>query len=165
MSNKPMEDLLREKIGGLADAIIVRTPTRIYLDVPPHHSVAANMIMFEQLGGRLATASGVDTRDRVEMLYHYCMDRRGIVVTIRTWAEKPDLLLDSVGQFLPAAVWIEREVQDLLGVKFVNHPDPRRLILGDDWPEGVYPLRRDSPARIKESEPIPGAEPARSTTP
>ncbi|MHC5035633.1 MAG: NADH-quinone oxidoreductase subunit C [Planctomycetota bacterium] len=38
---------------------------------------------------------------------------------------------------------MEREMNDLLGIVFEGHPDPRRLILADDWPEGVYPLRRD----------------------
>jgi Ni,Fe-hydrogenase III large subunit len=44
---------------------------------------------------------------------------------------------------LPAAHWYEREVQDLLGLIPDGHPDPRRLILHDDWPAGVYPLRKD----------------------
>ena len=39
--------------------------------------------------------------------------------------------------------WIEREISELLGIKFKNHPDMRRLLLSDEWPEGVYPLRRD----------------------
>jgi Ni,Fe-hydrogenase III component G len=106
----------------------------------------------------------VDTRDRVEMIYHYCMDRDGVVVSLRTWAWKPELRLDSVAPFLPAADWIEREVADLLGVVFVNHPDPRRLILADDWPEGVYPLRRDFPDRIEETADVTEGEPVRSAT-
>jgi formate hydrogenlyase subunit 5 len=44
---------------------------------------------------------------------------------------------------MPAAEWIEREIQDLLGIRFDGHPNPKRLILADDWPEGVYPLRKD----------------------
>ncbi len=32
---------------------------------------------------------------------------------------------------------------ELLGIRFRNHPDLRHLLLGDDWPEGKYPLRRD----------------------
>jgi Ni,Fe-hydrogenase III component G len=42
-----------------------------------------------------------------------------------------------------AAEWIEREIHDILGIDFKNHPNLKRLILFDDWPEGVYPLRKD----------------------
>ena len=49
----------------------------------------------------------------------------------------------SVTPLVPAAHWYEREVQDLLGLEPEGHPDPRRLVLHDDWPDGVYPLRKD----------------------
>ncbi|MCK4504279.1 MAG: NADH-quinone oxidoreductase subunit C, partial [Candidatus Aegiribacteria sp.] len=39
--------------------------------------------------------------------------------------------------------WIEREISELLGVTFTGHPDPRKLLLADNWPECVYPLRQD----------------------
>jgi len=39
--------------------------------------------------------------------------------------------------------WIEREMRELLGITFEGHPDPRRLLLPDNWPDGVYPLRQD----------------------
>jgi Ni,Fe-hydrogenase III large subunit/Ni,Fe-hydrogenase III component G len=44
---------------------------------------------------------------------------------------------------LPAANWFEREVQDLFGLTAEGHPDPRPLILYDDWPTDRYPLRKD----------------------
>ena len=138
---------LEERLAGLCERFWRRNEKRIYVDIPPENSLEANRILFDEFRARLATATGKDTRDRIEVLYHYCFDPLGIVVTLRTWGLKPNPEVDSVAQLFPGANFIEREMYDLLGIKFRNHPDPRRLILADDWPQGVYPLRRDYPDR------------------
>ena len=58
--------------------------------------------------------------------------------------------IESVPSVWPAANWMEREVYDLFGVTFVNHPDPRRLLLPKDW-DG-HPLRKDYPLEFMENE-------------
>jgi NADH-quinone oxidoreductase subunit C len=61
--------------------------------------------------------------------------------------------LDAVAPTLsgvwPSAAWYERETRDLLGIQFEGHPDPRPLLLPDDW-SGSPPLRRDAPAAAEE---------------
>ena len=58
--------------------------------------------------------------------------------------------IDSVTRVWPAANWMEREVYDLFGVRFKNHPDMRRLLLPQDW-DG-HPLRKDYPLEFMENE-------------
>ena len=139
------EQLVEQIKADLADKlteVFERNAKRLYVNVEPDQSLEVNRYMVAQ-GGRLATASGCDCRDWIDVCYHYCFDPLNIVVTVRARAYKPACELEAIGQFLPGAVFVEREIMDLLGVKFLHHPDPRRLILADDWPEGVYPLRKD----------------------
>ncbi|MFN8519555.1 MAG: NADH-quinone oxidoreductase subunit C [Chloroflexota bacterium] len=67
---------------------------------------------------------------------------------VRTLLPLEDPSYPSLAQLGPAAHGDEREAQDLLGVVAVDHPDPRRLVLHDTWPEGHHPLRKDVPADV-----------------
>jgi NADH-quinone oxidoreductase subunit C len=51
--------------------------------------------------------------------------------------------IDSVYEVWPTADWHERETAEMFGITFNNHPDPRKLLLPDEW--DVYPLRKDFP--------------------
>lgn len=57
----------------------------------------------------------------------------------------PGLKVDSVCGVWPGAEWMEREVYDMLGIIFVNHPDLRRILTWNGY--GSYPLRKDYPLR------------------
>jgi hydrogenase-4 component G len=50
----------------------------------------------------------------------------------------------SVAPIVPAAIWYEREIRDMFGIQPIGLPDERRLVLPDDWPADLYPLRKDT---------------------
>ncbi|EHR78449.1 hydrogenase 3 large subunit [Thermococcus litoralis DSM 5473] len=95
---------------------------------------------------RLFTMVGMDERNTEEafsVTYWFLDWKDNEVIGIRLYVPEDEPYFPSVGAFHKGAIWFEREVQDLLGLKAEGLPDPRRLILPDDWPEGVYPLRED----------------------
>lgn len=118
-------------------------PTRVYLDVKREDARRAAAALFNGLGGRFATATGMDVGDELEVLYHFCYDAVGLIVNLRVKTPKADGTMQSLTPVIPPAEWIEREMNDLVGITFEGHPRPERLILSDDWPEGVHPLRKD----------------------
>ena len=129
-------------LGGLVVEVEEQNSRRGWVRVDPAGVREMARLMFREQRGRLATVTGIDVRDGIDMLYHWALDADKYVVTVKALAARPAMAIDSVGQDLPAADWIEREMHDLLGASFTGHPDMRRLILADDWPEGVHPLRR-----------------------
>jgi NADH-quinone oxidoreductase subunit C len=60
-------------------------------------------------------------------------------------ADDPALYLDSVTDLWAGAEWMEREVFDMFGIRFRNHPDLRRILLWEAYP--AHPLRKDYPVR------------------
>jgi len=99
--------------------------------------------MYEKERGRLATASGSDRTTGVEILYHFAIDRDGTVVNVRTTLSKPFPKIESLAPYYPAADFIEREIFDFLGVEFVGHPDPRKILSAPDRSPDFHPMRRD----------------------
>ena len=65
------------------------------------------------------------------------------MISLRVKLQKPKLEIDSLSPIFEGSSWIEREIHEILGINFRGHKDLRKLLLPDDWPEGVYPLRRD----------------------
>ena len=83
----------------------------------------------------------------MELIYHYMFGEEGVLCNLKTLVAKPELKVGSIGAFLPAADWIEREMAEMYGVTFEGHPDPRHLLLPDGWPDGNYPYRCDYPQK------------------
>jgi Ni,Fe-hydrogenase III component G len=100
-------------------------------------------VLFKDLGLRFAIATGTDTPDGLEILYHFSFDKTGQMISARTLIEdKKNPEIDSLTVLSPAFEWIEREIWEMLGINFLGHPNLKRLLLADDWPEGKYPLRQ-----------------------
>jgi NADH-quinone oxidoreductase subunit C len=72
-------------------------------------------------------------------------NRLRLRMKVRLAADDPHVV--TVSDVWPAANWLEREVWDLFGIAFDGHPDPRRLLMPEDW-QG-YPLRKDHPVQIR----------------
>ena len=138
---------LNNRLSEIKDKLIaieLKADKRIYLLCESENSYAVNKFLFEDIGARFCTATGIDAEDCFEIIYHYSYDQTGCVINIKTFIrDRSRPAIESITPFLPAAEWIEREIHDILGIDFKNHPNLKRLILADDWPDGVYPMRKE----------------------
>jgi Ni,Fe-hydrogenase III component G len=134
-----LKDTFKEDIIDIFD----KSPKRAYIEIKPQALKEISGYIFKELGARFNIASGVDLRHAMEILYHFTLEEINFLISLRVTLKKEKLEIDSLTSVFEAANWIEREMHELLGINFKGHPDLRRLLLPDEWPEGVYPLRCD----------------------
>jgi NADH-quinone oxidoreductase subunit C len=97
----------------------------------------------------LAELTAVDyhpREPRFELVYLLVSLEHRHRLRLKVRLQGDDARVQTVTGVWPAANWLEREVWDLFGVVFDGHPDPRRLLMPEDW-EG-FPLRKDYPVQI-----------------
>ncbi|WP_295583773.1 NADH-quinone oxidoreductase subunit C [uncultured Lamprocystis sp.] len=119
----------------------------IFIDVKREAIRRAARIVTEA-GGRYMCGVGYDNIARdgtLGMVHTFSMDRNDHFICVRTKVPAIDPVMESITPDLPSAGWSEREFMDMLGMQFTNHPKPKRLVLADDWPAGIYPLRKEVP--------------------
>ena len=111
----------------------------------------------------LAELTAVDywpREPRFEVVYMLVSTALRQRARVKVGVRGDDARVATVTRVWPAANWLEREVWDLFGIAFDGHPDPRRLLMPEDW-DG-YPLRKDYPVQIqapvRTSEPLQMSE-------
>lgn len=129
------------KADAIAGAIRIQVPAQALRET-------ANVLAREQ-SARLVVMTGTDERERQAGygLYYLFALTGGAMVSVEAHVEPTTPEFPAVTPVVPAAHWYEREVKDMLGIEPSGHPDPRRLVLHDDWPRGMHPLRKDFDGR------------------
>jgi NADH:ubiquinone oxidoreductase subunit C len=88
----------------------------------------------------LSTITAVELEKNIEILYH--MFFQNALVTLRVQVPNVKPILPSIIDIIPGAMLYEREIHDFFGVTFEGNPELSPLLLPDNWPEGVYPLKK-----------------------
>jgi Ni,Fe-hydrogenase III component G len=119
-------------------------PNRLDARITAPDVLAAVKGMVAAHWGYLATITGLDRGaddGELELLYHFCYG--AAIVTLRVYIPYDNAFVPSVCEIIPSASFYERELIEMLGITIANTPNTDRLFLPDDWPEGVYPLRKN----------------------
>jgi Ni,Fe-hydrogenase III large subunit/Ni,Fe-hydrogenase III component G len=118
-------------------------------EISPEH-LAEVVASFVATGCRLLTVSGTDERaeGRGFGLWVVLLAPGGAVTQLRATLDPDKPRYPALTPSTPAAHWDERELADMLGFVPEGHPDPRRLVLRENWPNGLHPLRKDFDPRL-----------------
>ena len=139
-----LEEKIKEALGSRVSDWYRHSAKRVYFSVKKEAILETAKFLFRDGGLRFSTSSGADTPQGIEILYHFSYDKTGEIFSVRVLLEdKKSPKIDSIAPLFPAAEWIEREMWELLGIDFIGHPNLKRLLLAEEWPEGKYPLRHE----------------------
>ena len=142
MTDQELTEKLKAVLGEKIVEISNPAKRRVFVTVEAKNLVAAFEVLRKDLGYTyLATVSGVDKGEVYEIVYHLG-DAHGNL-NVRTQIPKADPHLPSLCPVIPGAILYERELQDMFGIVVDRIPDPRPLVMPDDWPAGNFPLRKD----------------------
>ena len=135
-------DLVQEQEG----TVIVKTDAS-------HIKETLKILILEDL--RFIHLTAIDftsQKEKIELNYFFMFPQEKLNIILKTNIDSSNPKIDSISDIIPGAIWAERECNDLFGIKFYGHPDPRRLVLPDDWPQNTYPLRKSFSYNTKPSE-------------
>lgn len=139
-----VKDKIKDRLGNKIIEWKEPSQRRAYFAIKKEDLFDTVKFLFGELSLRFATASGMQTPNGFEILYHFSDDKQGDVYSVRVMlTDKHDPEIESITPIFPGAEWIEREIWELLGINFKNHPNLKKLLLADDWPDGNYPLRKE----------------------
>jgi formate hydrogenlyase subunit 5 len=113
----------------------------IQVKADSHWDVLKTLLETDKSAG-ISALTGLDLGEKIGLMYH--IRTNGAIVTIRTEVPKENPRIPTITDLIPGAHFHEREAADLFGVIFEGHPNPSRLVLPEDWPENLYPLRKDA---------------------
>lgn len=112
--------------------------------VPVQELVNIVTVLRVQRLGYLAAITGLDPgreTDLLEVLYHFCAGKA--VITLRVPVPRSAPVVPTLSAIIPVAEGFERELQEMFGITISGLSCPEHLYLPDEWPDAVYPLRKD----------------------
>lgn len=90
----------------------------------------------------LTMVAGVDYIEYLQLVYHIRSLKNYAELIIKVDVDSENAVVASVAPIWTGANWHEREAMDMFGIQFEGHPDPRPILLPEDW-QGGHPLRKD----------------------
>lgn len=143
---------IEEKVLELGGVVEVKLDNTIFIEIPKNNIKEFVKWLYEN-NAFLKTCAGVDERDinnRLALYYIFGIDEKGIDIVLKVSGVDGEYLT-SVSDIVPAAEWCELEARDMVGIKIDKHIDKPRFVIPQDWPENVYPLRKDVPHNYRPS--------------
>ncbi len=132
---------LEDTFHALIEEVDIRSIHRVTIVIHSDTLTEIAKVLLFEMDFRFVIASAYQTKVGFEILYHFSFDSLGLIINIKVLLPEDHPEIDSLCPLLVAANWIEREIHELYGINFINHPNLEKLISDGNWASGVYPYR------------------------
>jgi NADH-quinone oxidoreductase subunit C len=144
MSIEPIIGKFKEKFNSEILEIAEKNQKRVTITIDPNSILMVSDYLFLKEGFRFIIATALHTKKGFEIHYHFSKDETGLILNIHVILDKENPQIESLSNMFNASNWIEREMHELFGINFLNHPNQEKLISEGNWAEGVYPMRKEN---------------------
>ena len=138
-----IQAIQQNQSGNIVDVKHIRE-RRVVISIIPTKLVEITAYLYEKLGCRFVIASALQSKNGFEIYYHFSKDSIGLIINLHLIIplEKPEI--ESLTSLFVGANWIEREIHELFGIVFLNHPNLKQLISDGNWAEDYFPYRNEN---------------------
>ncbi|MCX6335063.1 MAG: NADH-quinone oxidoreductase subunit C [Bacteroidia bacterium] len=137
-----IEEFKGEFMGNILEEV-TKNERRVIITIKPDSLLKVADYLYKRAGFRFIIASAIHTKRGFEIHYHFSKDEIGLILNIHVILDREKPQIESLSNMFNASNWIEREMHELFGIDFLNHPNQEKLISEGNWAEGVYPLRKE----------------------
>lgn len=140
-----MTEIIQEiqtKFGAEIQEIIMKSDKRVSMVINKDDLINVATYLYQALKMRFIIASAFDSKETYQIMYHFSHDMTGLVLNLNVHLPKDKTEVESLTGIFEASNWIEREMNEIMGITFLNHPNPVKLLSEGNWPEGKYPYRK-----------------------
>ena len=137
-----LPDILKLNFNSDIHKIVIQQRRRIIVHIRKESLLEIANYFLDELSYRFIIATGMVSDNGYEVVYHFSDDRYGYVVNLLAELEETRAEIESLANLIDAANWIEREIHELFGIKFINHPNLTKLISDGNWKENEFPYAR-----------------------
>ncbi len=135
-------DELKEAFGEKILDTLTKNEQRVTITIQPVALVPMATHLFKTMGFRFIIASALHTKRGFEIFYHFSLDNTGQILNLLVILDEDKPEVESLSNMFEATNWIEREMHELFGIDFLNHPNLDQLLSDGNWAKGVYPYRK-----------------------
>lgn len=132
--------------GGKIQNAYVNNANELYFEVAKENITEIAYYVYEVLNYPLVTIVATDERKinkNYQIRYFFSDDKLNRYIALQTKINENDPSFLSITPHIHEASWYEREIKDMFGLNPAGHPDPKRIVAHENWPDKIYPLRKD----------------------
>lgn len=137
-----LPEIIKLNFNSDIHRIVIQQRKRLVIHIRKEALLEIANYFLDELSYRFIIATGMVSDNGYQIIYHFSDDKKGYIINLLTDLDGKKPEIESLSNLIDAANWIEREIHELFGIRFINHPNLTKLISDGNWKENEFPFSR-----------------------